>query len=190
MPYVGMNADNIGKQVGAEIASSYKAEGWDKDWSTVRVGSVEDQKADTCMRRNRGAEEAFLAAVPDFPKENDRPHPLRQHHGQLDRRGDHDADREPGRSSTGASISCNDDGVLGAVRATENAGMRGDGVIGVGIDGVAPARRSAPASPAALRGTMWLEFRQPRCDRDQAAPRAASRTASRCRWSPTCRPES
>ena len=67
MPYVGIDALTIGKQVGAEIARQVKAAGWDKDWSTVRVGSVEDQKADTCMRRNRGAEEAFLAAVPGLP---------------------------------------------------------------------------------------------------------------------------
>ena len=64
--YVGMNAQNIGKQVGNEIARIVKEEGWTNDVSKVRVGSVEDQKADTCMRRNQGAMEALFAAVPEL----------------------------------------------------------------------------------------------------------------------------
>ena len=123
VPYVGMNAQTIGRQVGAEIARHVKATGWDKDWSTVRVGSVEDQKADTCMRRNRGAEEAFLAAFPDFPKENIVRIP-------------YDNTMVNAIDVVGTTLtanpaverwmffSCNDDGVLGSVRATENAGMR------------------------------------------------------------------
>ena len=67
VPYIGMNAEEIGKQVGAEEARLYKAMGWDK-FNDVRIGSVEDQKADTCMRRNRGAEAAFFEAVPGFDK--------------------------------------------------------------------------------------------------------------------------
>ena len=61
VPYIGMIAEEIGKQVGAEEARLYKAMGWDK-FNDVRIGSVEDQKADTCMRRNRGAEAAFFEA--------------------------------------------------------------------------------------------------------------------------------
>ena len=69
VPYIGMNAEDIGRQVGAEEARIYKAEGWDK-FNDVKIGSIEDQKADTCMRRNRGAEAAFLEAVPGFDKAN------------------------------------------------------------------------------------------------------------------------
>src|ERR1700733_9256336 len=57
VPYIGMNATNIGKQVGAEDARLYKELGWDK-LTDVRFGSIEDRKADTCMQRNRGAEAA------------------------------------------------------------------------------------------------------------------------------------
>ena len=63
----------------------------------VRIASIEDRKADTCMQRNQGAEEAFLKAVPGLQAGEHRPRPLRQHHGQLDRRHDHDADRQPDR---------------------------------------------------------------------------------------------
>ena len=61
MPYVGMNAGNIGKQVGTEVARIAKAEGWDKDWSKVRVGSIEDQQgrhlhaAATMARKTRSS---------------------------------------------------------------------------------------------------------------------------------------
>ena len=43
--------------------------GWDK-LKDVRAGAIEDRKADTCMQRNRGAEAAFLEAVPGFDKNN------------------------------------------------------------------------------------------------------------------------
>ena len=39
VPYVGIDALTIGKQVGTEIARQVKAAGWDQDWSNVRVGS-------------------------------------------------------------------------------------------------------------------------------------------------------
>ena len=124
VPYVGIDALTIGKQVGAEIARQVKAAGWDQDWSTVRVGSVEDQKADTCMRRNRGAEEAFLAAFPEFPKENIVRIPYDNTMvNAIDVVGT-TLTANPAVERW-AFFSCNDDGVLGSVRATENAGMRG-----------------------------------------------------------------
>ena len=90
-----MNAYNIGKQVGEELAELYKAEGW--AGKEVRIASIEDRKADTCMQRNKGAEEAFLEAVPGLQPGEHRPRRLRQHDGQLDRRDDHHADRQPER---------------------------------------------------------------------------------------------
>ena len=65
VPYVGMNARSIGESVGRKLAEIYKDEGWgDLPEEQVRIASVEDRKADTCMQRNRGAEAAFLNAVP------------------------------------------------------------------------------------------------------------------------------
>ena len=103
--------------MGAEIARQVKAAGWDKDWSRSASAAIEDQKADTCMRRNRGAEEAFLAAFPDFPKENIVRVP-------------YDNTMVNAIDVVGTTLtanpaverwmffSCNDDGVLGSVRAT------------------------------------------------------------------------
>jgi L-arabinose transport system substrate-binding protein len=68
VPYVGMNAETIGRQVGAELAKLYKAQGWDK-FSDVRIGSIEDQKADTCMRRT-AARGSVPRGAPSFDKSN------------------------------------------------------------------------------------------------------------------------
>jgi L-arabinose transport system substrate-binding protein len=156
VPYVGIDALTIGKQVGAEIARQAKAAGWDKDWSTVRVGSVEDQKADTCMRRNRGAEEAFLAAFPDFPKENIVRIPYDNTMvNAIDVVGT-TLTANPAVERW-AFFSCNDDGVLGSVRATENAGMSPDSVIGVGIDGSRSCEAFGAGKPTGFRGTMWFD---------------------------------
>lgn len=156
VPYVGIDALTIGKQVGTEIARQVKAAGWDQDWSKVRVGSVEDQKADTCMRRNRGAEEAFLAAFPDFPKENIVRIPYDNTMvNAIDVVGT-TLTANPAVERW-AFFSCNDDGVLGSVRATENAGMAPDGVIGVGIDGSRSCEAYGAGKPSGFKGTMWFD---------------------------------
>ena len=49
VPYVGMNAETIGRQVGAELAKLYKAQGWDK------FNDVQD-------RQHRGSEGRHLHA--------------------------------------------------------------------------------------------------------------------------------
>jgi L-arabinose transport system substrate-binding protein len=153
VPYVGMNSRNIGHAVGEELAKLYKSEGWDK--KSVMIASIEDRRADTCMERNRGAEEAFLAAVPGFDKSK--------------------IVRVPYENTMVSSIdvmtttytahpevdhwifySCNDDGVLGAARAMENQGMKPDQGMGIGIDGSRACDAFGSGKPSAFRGTMWL----------------------------------
>ncbi len=118
VPYVGMNAENIGRQAGAEDARIYKAEGWDK-FTDVKLGSIEDQKADTCMRRNRGAEAAFLEAVPGFDKANIVRIPYDNHMESAVTAVTTTLTAHP-EAKHWIFYSCNDDGVLGGVRATEN----------------------------------------------------------------------
>src|SRR5262245_1756216 len=121
VPYVGMNAKNIGLAVGGELAKIYKAEGWDK--FNVRIASIEDRKADTCMQRNQGAEEAFLKAVPEFDKNNI----LRV---AYDNTMVNSIDVMTTTLTANPGVdhwifySCNDDGVLGAARAMENSGNK------------------------------------------------------------------
>ncbi|WP_442580950.1 substrate-binding domain-containing protein [Mesorhizobium sp. ASY16-5R] len=153
--YVGMNAMNIGKQVGTEIARILKEEGWDKDLSKVRIGSIEDQKADTCMRRNKGAREALVAAIPgaearvlSIPYDNTMVNSIDVVSTTLTANPD---------AEKWVFFSCNDDGVLGGVRATENAGLAASNVIGIGIDGSRSCEAFASGQPTGFRGTMWLD---------------------------------
>jgi L-arabinose transport system substrate-binding protein len=155
VPYIGMNAEQIGRQVGAEEARLYKKMGWDK-FDDVRIGSIEDQKADTCMRRNKGAEMAFFEAVPNFDKKNIIHIP-------------YDNPMESAIANVTTTLtahpeakhwifySCNDDGVLGGVRATENQGISPDDVIGVGIDGSRSCGLFGEGKPSGFRGSMYID---------------------------------
>ena len=155
VPYVGMNAEAIGRQVGAELARIYKAEGWDNA-NDVRIGSIEDQKADTCMRRNRGAEAAFLEAVPNFDKNNIVRVPYDNHMESAVTAVTTTLTAHP-EAKRWIFYSCNDDGVLGGVRATENQGLAPSDVIGVGIDGSRACDAFGSGKPTGFRGTMYID---------------------------------
>lgn len=153
VPYVGMNAKNIGMSVGKELAAIYNAEGWaDK---SVMVVSIEDRKADTCMQRNAGAEEAFLAGVPGFDAANI----LRvAYDNTMVNSIDVMTTTLTGHPEVTNWVfySCNDDGVLGAARAMENAGYTADQGLGIGIDGSRACEAFGGGTPSGFRGTMWL----------------------------------
>jgi L-arabinose transport system substrate-binding protein len=153
VPYVGMNAHNIGTRVGEKLAELYKAEGW--AGKEVRIASIEDRKADTCMQRNQGAEEAFLKAVSDFKPENILRVPY-------DNTMVNSIDVMTTTLTANPNVtnwifySCNDDGVLGAARAMENAGYKPEQGMGIGIDGSRACDAFGAGKPSAFRGTMWL----------------------------------
>lgn len=153
VPYVGLNAFSIGKNVGRELARLYKEEGWADN--EVRVASIEDRKADTCMQRNKGAEEAFLEELPDFDPENIVRVPY-------DNTMVNSIDVMTTTLTANPQVthwvfySCNDDGVLGAARAMENSGYGAAEGMGVGIDGSRACDAFGSGRPSAFRGTMWL----------------------------------
>jgi L-arabinose transport system substrate-binding protein len=155
VPYVGMNAEAIGHQVGAELAKIYKTEGWDKS-NDVKLGSIEDQKADTCMRRNRGAEAAFLEANPSFNKADIVRIPYDNHMESAVTAVTTTLTAHP-EAKRWIFYSCNDDGVLGGVRATENQGLAPSDVIGVGIDGSRACDAFGGGKPTGFRGTMYID---------------------------------
>jgi len=153
VPYVGMNAKNIGTRVGEELAKIYHQEGWaDKKMKLV---SIEDRKIDTCMQRNSGAEEAFLAHVPGFKRDdilrvaydNTMVNAIDVMTTTLTAYPD---------VTNWAFYSCNDDGVLGAARALENSGYAATAGLGIGIDGSRACDAFGSGVPSGFRGTMWL----------------------------------
>ena len=157
VPYVGLDAYSIGRSVGAELARIYQEEGWAE--KEVRIASIEDRKADTCMQRNKGAEEAFLAAVPDFKPENI----IRV---AYDNTMVNSIDVMTTTLTANPQVtnwifySCNDDGVLGAARAMENSGYPAEAGLGIGIDGSRACDAFGSGRASAFRGTMWLNSAQ------------------------------
>ena len=155
VPYIGMNAANIGRQVGAEEARLYKSLGWDQV-KNVKIGDIEDRKTDSCMQRTNGAEAAFLEAVPGFDKNN-------VVHIPYDNTMNSSIDAVNTTLTANPAVdhwiffACNDDGVLGAVRATENAGMKADNVIGIGIDGSRSCDAFGSGVASGFRATMWID---------------------------------
>jgi L-arabinose transport system substrate-binding protein len=158
VPYIGMNAGEIGAQVGREEARFYNELGWGK-FKDVYLGAIEDRKADTCMRRTQGAEAGFLAAVPGF----DKAHIVRIPYDNTMANAI-DAVTTTLTANPAAQhwvfYSCNDDGVLGAVRATENQGLKADQVIGVGIDGSRSCSIFGTGQASGFRGTMYIDSRK------------------------------
>ena len=153
VPYVGMNAYNIGRSVGEKLAELYKAEKW--AGREVRLASIEDRKADTCMQRNKGAEETFLKAAPDFDKS-------KIVRVAYDNTMVNSIDVMTTTLTAHPQVthwvfySCNDDGVLGAARALENAGYKPEQGLGIGIDGSRACDAFGSGKPSGFRGTMWL----------------------------------
>ncbi|QOZ52488.1 arabinose ABC transporter substrate-binding protein [Bradyrhizobium sp. CCBAU 53338] len=155
VPYVGINGFNMGVRVGEEIISQIKAAGWDKDFSGVRVGSIEDQKTDTCMQRNKGAQTALFKGYPQLeksmisiPYDNSMVNAIDVVSTTLTANPD---------AKRWIFFACNDDGVLGAARATQNAGIPAEKVIGVGFDGSRACEAFGSGKPSAFRATMWLD---------------------------------
>ncbi|MGF1627071.1 MAG: substrate-binding domain-containing protein, partial [Alphaproteobacteria bacterium] len=155
VPYVGIDAFNIGRQVGGELVTLYNNAGWaDDPDAVVRIASIEDQKIETCMKRNQGAEAAWMEAFPDWPTDQILNIP---YDGTMVSSVDAMATVLTGNPEVTHWIfwACNDDGVLGGVRALENAGYPADAGFGIGIDGsrVCDGLQSAEG----FKGSMWFD---------------------------------
>lgn len=153
VPFVGLDSYNIGLAVGAELARQFEASGWSAD--SVMLASIEDRKADTCMQRNQGAEDGFLAAVSDITADQ----VVRV---AYDNTMVNAIDVMTTTLTANPLVqnwifySCNDDGVLGAARALENSGYTADQGIGIGIDGSRACDAFGNGRESTFRGTMWF----------------------------------
>lgn len=153
VPFVGLDSYNIGQAVGVELARQFELAGWSAD--SVMLASIEDRKADTCMQRNQGAEDAFLEAVPGISADQ----VVRV---AYDNTMVNSIDVMTTTLTANPQVqhwvfySCNDDGVLGAARAMENSGYSADQGIGIGIDGSRACDAFGNGRASSFRGTMWF----------------------------------
>jgi L-arabinose transport system substrate-binding protein len=155
-PFVGFSAVEIGKQVGNSIADFATAMNWGAPDAATKLLSVEVQTLSVCMDRTDNA-----IAV------------LKERIGLTDDNIVHIA-YDPGTQDKALSAvsqaitaypgvtkwmisSCNDEGVLGSVRALEQAGYTADSIIGVGIGGQLACEEFKKAEATGLKGSMYVD---------------------------------
>lgn len=156
-PFVGFSAVEVGKQVGDSLADFHTSLGWGaKLGPGTRLISAEIQGVSVCMDRTNGAIEVLKARL-----------------GLTDSQILHVA-IDPGTQDVAlANIaqaitaqpgvkrwlisSCGDEGVLGGVRALEQAGYATQDIIGVGINGQLVCEEFKKASPTGFLATVAFE---------------------------------
>lgn len=145
-PFVGMDTKQIGESVGTMLADAAKAQGWDP--SGIGVAGLTFNEVSVCTDRTDGAKAALQAAMPELAAEQ---------YFEANYAG---ANTDGGLQAMQGLItsqpnvknwlvySCNEEGVVGAVRALEAAGLD-SGSCGVGIgDGALAKIEFEKGSPA------------------------------------------
>ena len=131
VPYTGISAVNIGKQVGQAIAQQIKARGW----NPAEVGAlrVSFDQLPTARDRADGAVETLLAS--GFPKANIFNAPQAKSDTENAYNASVTAITQHPQFKHWIAFGMNDEAVLGAVRAAEGRGINAANMIGVGIGG-------------------------------------------------------
>jgi L-arabinose transport system substrate-binding protein len=156
-PFVGFFAPDIGKQVGDKAAELFKAADWQKDpKAVIRAVSIELPTLSVCQMRTDASTKTWLATFPNMKDNTDILH--LPYDGTL--KGA--ADVFPAFITAHPEIthwvlwSCNDDGVLGAVRALENAGVKADNIIGVGLGAHMACDEWNKAKPTGFKAAVYI----------------------------------
>lgn len=152
IPHLGISAYNIGKAVGKALVDEMKARKWNP--SEVGALALTVDELETARERIRGAEEVLVAS--GFPKD----HIYKAAWKKTDIPGAQDvattALTQHGDIKKWLFFSSNDDGVLGAVRATEDRGIKAEDVIGVGINGTSGVNDFKKPQPTGFYASILL----------------------------------
>jgi L-arabinose transport system substrate-binding protein len=129
VPFVGLDNEESGVQVGEIVARIYGEEGWSPE--NTYYANVE-APFQACLQRTNAAVETFRKANPDFPED----HVIKVPYDSTSKKAN-DAMRATLTANPDAEhwliSACNDDGVDGALRALQNKGFPVGNVIGVGL---------------------------------------------------------
>lgn len=152
VPYMGMAARDIGRNIGKYLWDEMQKRGWKIEETGACV--VTYDQLDTVRERTEGATESLAGA--GFPA------------GQIFRAPEATID-QPGAFSAANIIltqhpavkkwlvySVNDEGVLGSVRALENHGFTAEDVIAVGIGGSTSLSELQKTEPTGFVGTVFV----------------------------------
>jgi len=156
-PYLGIDNFAIGEQVGSAAADQYIAGGWKNgDGNVIKIASIELQTLDVCMQRTDGAFAAFSEKVTDLTADD-------VVHVPYDGTLANGIDAFAATLTANPDVthwvlwSCNDDGVLGAVRALEAAGVPADKALGIGLGAHLACDEWAKAEPTSFTGAIFLD---------------------------------
>jgi L-arabinose transport system substrate-binding protein len=154
-PFVGFSSVEAGKQVGNAIADMYESLGWGEPGPETAIITAEAQTVSVCMDRTVNA----IAVLQDRL-------------GMTDEQVIHLAVPESqDNAMTTASqaiiaypnvkrwliAACNDNGVLGVVRALEQAGYTADDMIGVGVNGQIACEEFKKPAATGFRGSIYVD---------------------------------
>ena len=158
-PFVGFEASAIGKQVGDTIVGFHKSLGWGEAASAdTFVLSIEVQGLSVCMDRNNAANAVLQS---ELGITDDQIIHIPYDPGSLDRALSATSQTIVGLPQAQRFLinACNDDGVLGAVRALEQAGVATADMIGVGINGQMACEEFKKSEETGLRASVYVDSR-------------------------------
>jgi L-arabinose transport system substrate-binding protein len=154
-PFVGFSSVEAGKQVGNAIADMYAAAGWPKPGPETAIITAEAQTVSVCMDRTENT-----IAV------------LKERLGMTEDQVIHLAvpDSQDNAMTTASQAivaypnvkkwligACNDNGVLGVVRALEQAGYTADDMIGVGVNGQIACEEFKKPEVTGFKGSIYVD---------------------------------
>ncbi|WP_371501682.1 substrate-binding domain-containing protein [Kitasatospora sp. NBC_00374] len=153
VPRVGFSGAQTGFEVGRRAAQEYRKAGWKA--ADTRVVSVWRHDVSVCRERVDGAAEAFLqagqVATLDLGTDNTVA-------GAQQKVAATVAAERPGVRHW-VVWGCNDENVLGAVTALQEAGVSPDNVIGVGLGAYLACRSWVSGRPTGMRAALFINGR-------------------------------
>lgn len=153
VPHMGIQAIDIGKQVGQGIAAEIKARGWNP--AEVGAIKVSYEQLPTAHDRDQGAVDALVAS--GFPKANIIDAPQAKTDTENAFNAANIAITKNPQFKHWVAFGLNDEAALGAVRAAEGRGFKTDNMVAIGIGGSQSALNEF-AKPAAtgFYGTILI----------------------------------
>jgi len=152
--HVGFDTADMGSTAATMAYEVYQNEGWAENAENVKIVSIEDQTLSVCMQRTDASNETWLSIAENFTEDDIIHLPYAN---TLVSAIDAMAPVVTANPDVTHWIlwSCNDDGVLGGVRALEQGGVAAENIIGVGLNGHLACDEWNKGTPTGFRGTVY-----------------------------------
>jgi L-arabinose transport system substrate-binding protein len=154
-PFAGYENRDMGLAVGKDAAKHLNDAGWIDDGKKVGVLSVEVQTLSVCQDRTDAATEVMLEEVSGLKKSDIL-------HVPYDGSAESALKAVPGVVTAHPDIknwviySCSDDGIAGALRALDGAGIALDDIIGVGLGAYQACKEWKSGRPTGFTSALYL----------------------------------